>query len=199
MYVVHGMGGMGKTQLAIEYARRHAHEYSATIWVNGNTKAQLHQSLLDFLHRVPTEQLSSHLIPVLKQSPDDSGGEEASDIKHDIVVKEVKRWLSMKANRRWLMIVDNVDREHEVGFSSPSEPPFASVVKLFPRAEHGHIIVTSRLSSFKAQFSHGLKLTEMSSEDARAILKQRLTEHGKFPRSIESYSADLDRRHRDAP
>ncbi|KAF1940047.1 tetratricopeptide repeat domain-containing protein, partial [Clathrospora elynae] len=32
--VVHGLGGMGKTQLALAYAQRHREEYSAVFWVN---------------------------------------------------------------------------------------------------------------------------------------------------------------------
>jgi isopentenyl phosphate kinase len=32
--VVHGLGGMGKTQLALAYAQRHRDEYSAVLWVN---------------------------------------------------------------------------------------------------------------------------------------------------------------------
>jgi ATP/maltotriose-dependent transcriptional regulator MalT len=32
--VVHGLGGMGKTQLALAYAQRHRDEYSAVFWVN---------------------------------------------------------------------------------------------------------------------------------------------------------------------
>ena len=69
------------------------------------------------------------------------------------------------------MIIDNIDREHEPGVMSPGEPPFASVIKLFPRADHGAIVVTTRLVSLKSQFANGLKLSEMNRDDARAILQ----------------------------
>jgi shikimate 5-dehydrogenase len=36
--VVHGLGGMGKTQLALVYAQRYKHEYSAVFWVNSKSK-----------------------------------------------------------------------------------------------------------------------------------------------------------------
>jgi AAA+ ATPase superfamily predicted ATPase len=32
--VLHGLGGIGKTQLAVEYARRHKDSYSAIFWLD---------------------------------------------------------------------------------------------------------------------------------------------------------------------
>ena len=46
--VLHGLGGIGKTQLAIAYARKHQEVYSAIICVNGNSKDTLLQSLAAF-------------------------------------------------------------------------------------------------------------------------------------------------------
>lgn len=37
IHVLHGLGGIGKTQLAIAYARKHQEVYSAILWVNGKT------------------------------------------------------------------------------------------------------------------------------------------------------------------
>ena len=34
--ILHGLGGMGKTQLAIAYARRHKVKYTAIFWMNAN-------------------------------------------------------------------------------------------------------------------------------------------------------------------
>ena len=48
IHVLHGLGGIGKTQLAIAYARKHQDVYSAIIWVNGNSKDTLFQSLAAF-------------------------------------------------------------------------------------------------------------------------------------------------------
>ena len=32
--IVHGLGGMSKTQLALAYVQRHKKEYSAVFWIN---------------------------------------------------------------------------------------------------------------------------------------------------------------------
>ena len=32
VFVVHGLGGMGKTQLCVEYARQHKEDFTALFW-----------------------------------------------------------------------------------------------------------------------------------------------------------------------
>ena len=45
IHVLYGLGGIGKTQLAIAYARKHHQRYSAMLWLNGNSRDRLVQSL----------------------------------------------------------------------------------------------------------------------------------------------------------
>ena len=42
--VLHGLGGVGKTQLAIAYAKRHKDNYSAVFWFNIKDEDSLRQS-----------------------------------------------------------------------------------------------------------------------------------------------------------
>lgn len=51
--VVHGLGGIGKTQLAIEYARLHKASYTSFFWLDGKTEESLIQSLLLITSRLP--------------------------------------------------------------------------------------------------------------------------------------------------
>ena len=37
VFVVHGLGGMGKTQLCIEYIRRHKEDFTAVFWLDGSS------------------------------------------------------------------------------------------------------------------------------------------------------------------
>lgn len=84
---ISGLGGVGKTQTAVEYAYRYGSEYKAVFWA----KASSHKSLIsDFV-------ALAQPLKLLEQ-------EEADQ---DRVVTAVKRWL--QTNSRWLLILDNAD------------------------------------------------------------------------------------------
>src|SRR6185312_13503241 len=82
-----GLGGIGKTQLAIEYAYRYQEVYSAVFWVRASSREML---VADFI-------ALAHLL----QLP----GREAQDQMS--IVGEVKSWLTQHMG--WLLILDNVD------------------------------------------------------------------------------------------
>jgi tetratricopeptide (TPR) repeat protein/transcriptional regulator with XRE-family HTH domain len=84
---VHGLGGVGKTQVALEYAYRYALEYGAVFWIGAETEEQIVFSLL-------------HIADVL-QLP------EQDDKDQQRVVAAVQRWLA--THGQWLLIWDNVE------------------------------------------------------------------------------------------
>jgi tetratricopeptide (TPR) repeat protein/DNA-binding XRE family transcriptional regulator len=84
---LHGLGGVGKTQIALEYAYRHALEYSAIFWIGAETADSIVSSLL-------------HIAELL-QLP------ERGDEDHKRAVVAVQHWLS--THGQWLLIWDNVE------------------------------------------------------------------------------------------
>jgi hypothetical protein len=46
-HTLHGLGGVGKTQLAIEYVYRFAHEYDLICWFPAHDLAQVRSSLVE--------------------------------------------------------------------------------------------------------------------------------------------------------
>jgi transcriptional regulator with XRE-family HTH domain len=84
---ISGLGGIGKTQIAIEYAYRYKAEYQAVFWANASTYDVLSADFVKL----------AALLSLPEQREEDQ----------DIVIRAVKRWLSNHS--QWLFIIDNVD------------------------------------------------------------------------------------------
>ncbi len=69
-HILHGLGGIGKTQLALAYTRKHQETYSAILWLNGNSKDTLLQSLAAFVKRMPTGRPQEPLVGGTSHAPD---------------------------------------------------------------------------------------------------------------------------------
>ena len=96
--VIHGLGGIGKTQLAVAYAKRYRDKYSAVFWLNIKDEDSLKQSFASVAKRILREHPSASRLSTV-------------DFKGDLedVIDAVKAWLSLPNNTRWLMIYDNYD------------------------------------------------------------------------------------------
>jgi hypothetical protein len=64
--VLHGLGGIGKTQLAIHFARLHQNNFSAIFWLNGKTMDSLLHSLADQFNKLPGISLAAELRQKMK-------------------------------------------------------------------------------------------------------------------------------------
>jgi TIR domain len=82
-----GLGGIGKTQVALEYAYRYRREYQAVLWAQADTREALTLSYLS--------------ISALLNLPEQGEQESAR------IVTAVKNWLQIHGN--WLLILDNAD------------------------------------------------------------------------------------------
>jgi tetratricopeptide (TPR) repeat protein len=85
---VHGLGGVGKTRLAVEYAWRHAAEYRAALFVVAGSPTDLHRNL-------------AALCEVLDLPERAAKEDEVREVA-------VRRWL-LDNPGGWLLILDNVD------------------------------------------------------------------------------------------
>ncbi|RFU31458.1 hypothetical protein B7463_g4861, partial [Scytalidium lignicola] len=139
-----GLGGVGKSQLAIRYAHsiRDASPQTFVLWVHASTKARFEEA-----YRGIADKLE---LP------------ERNDPEAD-VLQLVSNWLCNETNGRWIMIVDNAD-DMEVFYpkqmrtmdeSSPPAPtPLANYL---PQSRNGSILITSRSKDAAARLAGGHK------------------------------------------
>jgi hypothetical protein len=154
--VVHGLGGIGKTQLAVEFARKHHHRFSAVFWLDGSSEASLKQSFVDMAQRLPHGELTADVAGQLSNAAAEA----------DVAVRECQRWLSMPSNAHWLLLVDNVDRDHR----DQGDAQAYNLQTYFPHADHGSMLITSRLASLQ-RLGLGVKVGTVAAEQALAILE----------------------------
>jgi tetratricopeptide (TPR) repeat protein len=84
---ISGLGGIGKTQTAVEYAYRFRDDYQFVLWVQANSQETL---LADFVTLAKGLNLP-----------------EQNEQEQQVVVQATKQWL--ETHRRWLLIFDNAD------------------------------------------------------------------------------------------
>ncbi|KAK7193587.1 NB-ARC and TPR domain protein [Paraphaeosphaeria sporulosa] len=154
--VLHGLGGIGKTQLAVEFARKHHRRFSSVFWLDGESEVSLKESFTSMMQRLPQGELTADGKGVL--------GYPTVDV--DVAVHECLRWLSLATNQHWLLIFDNVDRDHH----DKNDAQAYSVKMYFPSTDSGSILVTSRLASLQ-RLGSGLKVGAVGMEQARTILE----------------------------
>src|SRR5258706_4553642 len=86
-YALCGLGGIGKTQTALEYCYRFGAHYQAVIWLRAETRDLLWADLM---------ALAERLALVSREEPEQRR-----------VVEAVQRWLQEQSG--WLLVLDNVE------------------------------------------------------------------------------------------
>ncbi len=84
---ISGLGGIGKTQIATEYAHRYHSEYQVVLWIRGDTREKMVADV-------------AALAAVLNLK-------EQYEQEQSYVIDAVQSWL--RKNTKWLLIVDNIE------------------------------------------------------------------------------------------
>jgi tetratricopeptide (TPR) repeat protein len=102
-HALHGLGGVGKTQLAIEYAYRYASEYEVVWWIPADQNALVRSTLAALAPRLGITGMVQGRV------------EEAVAV----VLDALRRG---EPHRRWLLVFDNADRPELMRGFMPSGP-----------------------------------------------------------------------------
>ena len=88
IFALRGLRGIGKTQLAVEFARLHYRRFSSVFWLDGRSEESLKQSIASYAGRIPDGQISE------TSRTYSAGG--SGDL--NMAVREVMGWLAQPNN-----------------------------------------------------------------------------------------------------
>ena len=117
--VLIGMGGAGKTQLALDYCRRmkDSRRFRAIFWFDASSRNALYSSM---------ETATKQLFPNRVFDTPDAAVASVNEI--------LSRW-----RERWPLVFDNLDNPADL----------RDILRFFPASQCGSILITSRLSGSK--------------------------------------------------
>ncbi|KAF3318063.1 hypothetical protein TWF173_008802 [Orbilia oligospora] len=145
---LHGMGGIGKSQLVRQFVKAHKKRYTTIIWIHAADTRTLNATATDILNgliahydtkysgRVRNGQRKFEDVERelrIRGQIDDSGqliGKAAKD-----PWRFVCNWMLKEGNYRWCLVFDSIDTKEGV----------ERIKELLPSCQHGHVIITSRI------------------------------------------------------
>ncbi|XP_028759154.1 uncharacterized protein LOC114718079 [Neltuma alba] len=151
---INGVSGIGKSELALEFAYRFYQRYKMVLWVGGEAR-YLRQNILN---------LSLHLgVDVGADSEVERGGTRSFEEQETEVFKRIKRELF--SDMPYLLIIDNLESEEDWWEGK-------NMHDLIPRNTGGtHVIITSRLS--KVMNYDTIELPPLPLSDAMMLIRGR--------------------------
>lgn len=153
--VLHGLGGIGKTQTSVTYAQRYKDNYSAIFWLNVKDEASSKQSFVKIAKQILREHPSASQLQGLN-----------IEENLDKVVDAVKTWLSLSNNTRWLLIYDNYDNPKVQGNRDTAA---VDIWRYLPESHQGSVIITTR--SAQVRSGHRIKIEKFKDmQDSLRVL-----------------------------
>ena len=186
--VLYGIGGAGKTEIAVEYAYIHRTKYTSIFWIDCSSQSEIYRHFWKAADRLVKHyqqvhkgqknytEIATHLR--LVNLIDDNGSLSTESQHAGQIVDAVKEWISDDRNQQWLLVFDNY-----VDIDSFTLQDYV------PESPQGSIIVTSRRRDLNI-ISFGIEVEEMSMEEALGVFvaAARLSEErrveGKVPQVL---------------
>ena len=144
--VLLGMGGSGKTQLALEFCRQAEESlgFMAIIWIDASSPASVAQS-----YKIIAKSIS-------KDRQDDV----ESDVTISLVHNALRGW-----KERWLVVFDNYD--------NPKAFQSQGIRHYIPSGNSGCILFTSRHAD-STRLGHSIAVSGMNDSESLSLLLQRV-------------------------
>lgn len=163
-----GLAGVGKTQVALEYAFRHRADYDLVAWIRAEEDSAIEADLVDLAGKLELEN--------------------AGDPNTAVVLGELRRHLEALPN--WLLILDNAERPQMLSRYLPTDTQ-GHVIVTSRLQNWGRFAETVPVDAFPADNAVGFMLRRLPGADVGAIDKLVQT-LGRFPLALEEAAAYID-------
>jgi Tfp pilus assembly protein PilF len=189
---VHGLGGVGKTVLAVEFAHIHAADYAAVLWLNAQEPTVLAAAFADLAREL--------------------GLPEADEPDQGVRTAAVLRWLESPQSGRWLLVFDNAERRQDVEpyvprrhaghvlitSRAPDWAPLARPLKVrwLPRAKSVELLCQGLEGGDEAEagrLAEALGDLPLALAQAASFVRQTGCSFVEYLRRFEARGADFDR------
>lgn len=166
--VLFNLGGVGKTQVALEFAYRAERNFSSIFWIDGSSPRTVFYSIRDILMTIKSHYETNTLDvnnPRFKALTDVLNEPQASDWRYEHRRFErfrgaFRQWLSYNANRNWLVILDNVDDLESYNFRD-----------LLPVKPWGAVLITTRRTDLTVTWK-SFEVLEMDESECVDLLRK---------------------------
>lgn len=157
--VVYGLGGLGKTQLSVQFARQFSQLYSSVIWLNAKDQSTVKAGLAELAREVGNNSSTTAQAAQVAQN---------AKQEEELLVRQARRWLSRPDNDQWLVVFDGYDNPRLPGINTATGH---SIREFFPYREQGSILITTR--SPRITFAKQLRLNKLVDHQGLMILATR--------------------------
>ncbi|KAL6821948.1 hypothetical protein J3E69DRAFT_339611 [Trichoderma sp. SZMC 28015] len=180
---LYGLGGTGKTQIALEYAfqLQKTHPTISVFWIHASNAARFRQAFLSIAQEYD--------IP------------DYAEPKVDMLLL-VKNWLEEKDHGEWLMIIDNAD-DMQLFFGQPAatatnpskEKDEKNLARYLPECAHGTILITTRNKQVGIRMTKGqqpIEVLRMNEGESVQLLRAKLKDTSATTTELSTLSSQLE-------
>lgn len=170
--LIHGLGGLGKTQIALEYTYRYRDSYDVIFWLRAGSSADLVEGILAIARKMKLDK---------------------GTVSNDVMTESVRNWFEEtgellacnifccclhQAECRWLLVFDNVEKSSDL-------------IPFWPRTKHGAVLLTSQLAHLRTL--HEIQVEPFTTIEGSALLSRLLPKSTSGPRGndLEMISEEL--------
>ncbi|KAK4060877.1 hypothetical protein Trihar35433_9802 [Trichoderma harzianum] len=180
---LYGIGGAGKTQIALEYAfqLQKTHPTVSVFWIHASSAARFRQAFASIAQE--------YNIPGYAEP------------KVDMLLL-VKNWLEEKDHGEWLMIIDNA-YDMQLFFDQPAatatypskEKDEKNLARYLPECAYGTILITTRNKQVGVRMTKGqqpIEVLRMNEEESAQLLRARLKDTSATTTQLSTLSSQLE-------